>query len=386
MSDALGLLRRAVGPLVEPFYRAEVARRSRAFDLGRGVERLDLPVLSVGNLTTGGTGKSPMVAWLVRRLLEAGQRPLIAMRGYRRDAHGRSDEADEYARTLAGVPVVARADRAQGVREHLELEKGQPVARTTCVVLDDGFQHRRLARQLDIVLLDSTRDVRSMRLLPMGDLREPLSALARADAIVLTRWGSGRDEADARAILRDTLARAGGGAGVDGERAPSRVLAACDHAWLGLRVDADGVSRDEPVQWLRGRRVLAVCAIGNPGPFMAQVGAAVDEAVGAAGTGAAPVASIVLPDHDPYSSRTIARIVERARAERAEAIVTTEKDWSKLSRRGSLGCPVVRPVLGLRFAFGEDEMRARAVGVASGATSGRGAAEGPQAEGRAPAL
>lgn len=378
MSDALRLLRRAVGPLVEPFYRAEVARRSRAFDRGRGVERLDVPVLSVGNLTTGGTGKSPMVAWLVRRLLEAGQRPLIAMRGYRPDARGRSDEADEYARTLAGVPVVARTDRVQGVRERLESEKDQPVARTTCVVLDDGFQHRRLARQLDIVLLDSTRDVRSMRLLPTGDLREPLSALGRANALVLTRWASGRDEGEARAILNDTLARAG----VDVERAPSPVLAACDHAWLGLRVDAEGVSRDETVQWLRGRRVLAVCAIGNPGPFMAQVVAAVDEA----GTGAAPVACVALPDHDPYSSRTIARIVERVRAERAEAIVTTEKDWSKLSRRGSLGCPVVRPVLGLRFAFGEDEMRARAVGVASGAASGGRAAEGPQAEGRAPAL
>ncbi|HRQ74118.1 MAG TPA: tetraacyldisaccharide 4'-kinase, partial [Phycisphaerales bacterium] len=142
------------GRLAAMVYGAAIARRNRAFDAGRGVVTLDRPVISVGNLSTGGTGKSPTVAWVVRTLREAGRDPCIAMRGYR-SRDGVSDEAEEYRAAFDDLPVVARPDRLQGLIELFASERG---GRVDAVVLDDGFQHRCIARALDLVLIDATRD------------------------------------------------------------------------------------------------------------------------------------------------------------------------------------------------------------------------------------
>lgn len=321
-----------VGRALEPLYALGLAWRSRRFDAGRGVERLPVPVVSVGNLSAGGTGKTPMVHWIVQRLLDAGERPCIAMRGYRpRGTSGPSDEALLARRAFPGVPLIAQPQRAQGVRA--ALQRGDPIG---CVVLDDGFQHRQLARDLDIVLLDASRDPVADRLLPAGYLREPLGALRRADAVVLTHADAAGPEA-----VRTLAARVREVHGRD-------PIATASHAWTTLVGETGAV----PVASLRGRRVTAVCALGNPAPFLAALEAAVDGAL---------AACVLLPDHDPYADATVRRINDAARAGAAEVIVTTEKDWVKLERlpAGRLACPVLRPRLELRFVAGETELRER---------------------------
>ena len=166
-------------------YRSAIALRNRRYDRN-GVERISVPVISVGNITTGGVGKTPMVAWLARQLLEAGHRPAICMRGYGSSRTQRSDEEMEYEAILPEVAVVADPNRAAAARRHLSRHP-----ETDCLLLDDGFQHRQLHRDLDLVLLDATVHLPAERMLPAGHLREPVGNLQRADAVItVSRRGS----------------------------------------------------------------------------------------------------------------------------------------------------------------------------------------------------
>lgn len=328
-------------PLV-PLYRAVIARRNRSFDAGRGVVELDRPVISVGNLSVGGTGKTPMVAWLIALLRGAGRDPTVAMRGYRAGPQG-SDEALEYASEFADLPVVARADRLSGLLEMFASDRGE---RVDVVVLDDGFQHRRIARQLDIVLVDATRSPFEGHLLPAGWLREPVESLARTGAVVVTH--AGRVSAAALGTLWERIRRA----------APRAVLAECSHAWRGLRVHGPvGTPIEErPLSWLRGGRVVACCAIGNPGPFLAGVREQ-----------GAEVRELVLRDHDSFGPGTVRRLAAMARDHGARGIVVTSKDWVKLARYspGVWPCPVVVPRLGLEFREGREGLEKRVLEVAA---------------------
>ncbi len=179
-----GLLPAAARACLRPLswvYRAAVSVRNRAYELGLlPCYQAGVPVISVGNITAGGTGKTPMVEYLCRRLCTAGWRPAIVSRGYGARA-GPNDEALLLAANLPAVPHVQEPDRVAGAREAIE--------RHGCdiIVLDDGFQHRRLRRDLDLVLIDCTNPFGYGYLLPRGLLREPLAGLRRADAIVLTR-------------------------------------------------------------------------------------------------------------------------------------------------------------------------------------------------------
>jgi tetraacyldisaccharide 4'-kinase len=315
-----------IGALLAPVYGAVVGLRNARFNAGRGVVTLDRPVLSIGNLTVGGTGKTPMVAWVVDRLLEAGRRPCIAMRGYK-SRGGESDEAREYHRRFPGVPVVARADRVEGLIALFGTSEGEGV---DCIVLDDGFQHRRLARQLDIVLIDATRGTLRDRVLPGGWLREPIASLGRAQFVVLTH---------AESVSAGDLARLRADVG---HVAPGVPVAAARHEWEGLDVLDRGADRPAGVDWLRGRAAVVVCGIGNPGPFLAQCRRA---------SGRDPAYRIVLRDHDAYGPGTVRRILDAARTVPGSVIVTTGKDWAKLGRAPAekWPCPVVRPRLSLRF-------------------------------------
>lgn len=322
----LTLLRPILAPLSR-VYADQIGKRNAAFDQGKGVVTLDRPVISVGNLSVGGTGKTPMVRRIIQNLRDADLDPCIAMRGYgsSRRPDGRSDEADEYAATFDDLPIVAQPNRTEGLINLFGTERGE---RVNAVVLDDGFQHRRIARQLDIVLIDATRSPLDDHLLPLGRLREPIDSLARAHAVVITH----AERADAATIDASTRAAISAN--------PKLLIATAEHAWSRL----DTTEGEHPVEWLAGRTVLPVCAIGNPEPFVAAVDAA-------ARTMLEP---IVLRDHDPYSASTVRRI--RSAAAHADAIVTTAKDWAKLSheRADLWPCPVAVPRLDMHLRTGAD--------------------------------
>lgn len=324
---------RFLGPPIAAVYASVMARRNRAFDAGRGVVEIDRPVISVGNLTLGGTGKTPLVKKIVRELQAAGRSPAIAMRGYAARG-GISDEAAEYAAVLAGVPIVAQSNRLEGLLDLFATTEGKAV---DAVVLDDGFQHRRIARQLDIVLIDASKDPLRDRVFPAGTLREPLESLARADWVVVTHAESVRT-AELETLVKQ-LSAIGGGI----------PIAIARHTWSSLRIVDGGADRSEPVGWLRGRRVVAACGIGNPAAFLAAVKAAT----------AANVEEFVRPDHDAFSVATTGTLLNLAQRTAAAAVVVTAKDWAKLQRvkPEAWPCPVVVPELDLMFDRGWSELR-----------------------------
>jgi tetraacyldisaccharide 4'-kinase len=273
-------------------------------------ERVDAPVISVGNLTAGGTGKTPFVALIVRELARRGLRPGVVARGYGARAGGASDEMRELAAALDGVPLRADPDRARGARALLPA--------CDAVVLDDGFQHRRLARDLDLVLVDATRPfglaadggppVRAF--LPRGLLRESPAALARAHAVVLTRADQAAE--GELAELQGELERWAPGAPF--LRAVHRPVRLAGLAGLP----------DEGLETLRGARVWLASGIAHPAAFERS----------ARDLGAVVAGHRRFPDHHAWSAEEARALEDEAR--RAGALlVTTGKDAVKLA---PLGC------------------------------------------------
>ena len=333
------------GRLLSRAYSIAINRVNRRYDQGIGVVTLDRPVISVGNLSTGGTGKTPMVMHIVRTLQRLGHNPCIAMRGYKSTPDAPSDEMLEYARSLAApdggsVPIVAQPDRLSGLFELFATQRGEAV---NVVVLDDGFQHRRIARDLNIVLIDATRSPFRDALLPAGHLREPVSSLSRADAVVVTHAEC--SHADDVATLRVQIH----------ERQPKVLIAVARHAWRCLKESTPTGEIEHAVSSLAGKKVAAVAAIGNPLAFFDHV----REQAGHE-PGHDLCFTMALRDHDPYSDATIAGLIESLRGVRPDALVTTEKDWSKLRRvpADRWPCPVLRPALELEFPSGGHDLDA----------------------------
>lgn len=337
-------------------YRGIVALRNRAYDRG-WVRQSDLPcqVVSVGNLTVGGTGKTACVEFVVRKLTAMGRRVAVLSRGYggsrrgvywlrwdngRLVADGRAlshpdgvaDEPHLLAMHLRGVPVIVgeRRDRAGWVacREFA----------CDTVVLDDGFQHRRLRRDCEIVLVHSRMPLGGWALLPRGPMREPLTSLKRAHVIIITR-------AD------DSL----GQVGALGERLrsvnPEAMLLTAAHQPTTL---INGVTGElVPLQRLDGIRVGLVSSIGDPAGFDTTV---------------RRLQAMVswhraFPDHHPYRPAEWQALCAEVRMSRLEALVTTEKDWIRLKplvlAHGDCGVAVW--VLGVRLQMlsGEEALDAR---------------------------
>jgi tetraacyldisaccharide 4'-kinase len=296
-----------------PVYRAVVAARSAAYRRGwMKKNRLELPVISVGNLTFGGTGKTPTVIALARDLVRMGKRPAVLTRGYKRLHDGQvvvvgpdprqtaaevGDEPLEMARRLPGVPVVVDADRARGGVEAKRL--GADV-----VLLDDGFQHLQLERDLDLVLVDAGDPWGGGRQPPLGRLRESLGALTRADAVLITKVPS-----EWRPVVAEI------------ERVVDRVaprLQVFVSRMRPSRVRVPGEGWREP-ETLEGRRVFAFAALGRPDGFAATL----------VETGAEIAATRWFPDHHTYSEQELSEIADQAAA--ASAVpVTTAKDAVKL--------------------------------------------------------
>lgn len=291
---------RFIGAIAEPVYRAAVRVRNARFDAGKGVLHAAVPVVSVGNLSVGGTGKTPMTAHLIAMLRAVGMHPGVAMRGYKSRPGTMSDEQAEYLELFPELPIAAQPDRVAGV---VRLVRDHGV---DCAVLDDGFQHRFLARDVEIVLIDAMRDPFIDRCLPAGWLREPVGSLARADIVVLTRC----DRVNI-GVADETERRVRG-------IATGALVCRARHDWAELR----GTGGTLPVSWLRGKRAVVACGIGNPDGFLRHVGA----------QGAEVIERFVRRDHhewDGADARAIAEAAKRASA----PVVTTGKDWVKLRDR-----------------------------------------------------
>jgi len=289
--------------------------------------RVPAPVISVGNLTVGGTGKTPLVEWLVREIRALGKRPVVLSRGYGATETETPDELAALAENLPDFLSVRDADRVRGAL--LAIEKHH----ADTLILDDGFQHLRLARDVDLVTVDATSPFGGNHCLPRGALREPIRALGRAHGVILTRSDQVED-ADRQRVLR-RIRRA----------APRAAVAASVHAPLALRPVGEGPGRELP--WLTGRTVFAVSGIGNPAAFeetLASLGAEI--------TGRARFA-----DHQRYDGKRLADLAAMASASGAEAIVTTQKDAVKWQDRPADSFPALALLVGIAFTSGEEEIR-----------------------------
>jgi tetraacyldisaccharide 4'-kinase len=330
------MIRRLLFPLAE-IYRAGLALRMMAYRVGLfKIRRLNRPVISVGNLTVGGTGKTPLVMFIAERLLDRGWTPSILTRGYRRTVGGMvtlapqagrradpravGDEAALLAAALPKVPIVISGNRHRAGRMAEERHT------TDVHLLDDGFQHWALARAVDIVTIDVTQDFSSGLLLPAGRFREPRSALRRADIVVLTRT----DLADPTGH-REMVA----GLNPHAEIYESVIEL---RGWLDAR-DGSPAARDQ----MQTRRALAFCGIGNPQAFFASL----------RHWGIQVAAESAFRDHYRYGLGDLHRLERRARAAGAEMMVTTEKDLANFPREWRLDVAVMAAVARLEMRNAE---------------------------------
>jgi tetraacyldisaccharide 4'-kinase len=259
-------------------------------------KRLKGTVISVGNLTVGGTGKTPMVIWLAEKFLAEGKRVAILSRGYR-GANGTSDEIELMKFRLQGrISFGVGKDRfAEGQR----LESREPI---DVFLLDDGFQHLKLARDLDILLMDASRPLHGESLLPAGPLREPLSAMSRANVLVFTRTETmpGTNEAIGKLTQFPVFAAA--------------------TTLLGFRRLGGGIQLQQTAEIGAGP-FFAFCGLGNPNAFLRDL----------QNWGLALRGHAIFSDHYRYTARDVSEIKQVARQAGANALITTEKDAQNLN-------------------------------------------------------
>ena len=288
----------------------DLAYRWRVLRTGR----LPAVVVSVGNLTLGGSGKTPTVELTVRTLQELGAHPAVVSRGYGRSTRGvrvvadreavraaarvAGDEPLLLAERLPGVPVVVGENRYEAGRVAIEQHGA------TALVLDDGFQHRTLAKDLEILVVQGRAPWGNARVFPRGMLREPLSALRRAHLVLVTN----PPDAAQVAAVTETVRRYN-------SRAP--VLTARYSLEDALETQS---GRRVPVGELAGRRLLAFAGLGSPLGFADTLDS----------IGIRRVGFVELPDHHWFTARDVQELTRDGRASGAQGLVTTEKDWVRI--------------------------------------------------------
>ncbi len=265
---------------------------------------LERPVVSVGNITLGGVGKTPVVLLIAQFLKEKKLKPAILTRGYMGkefgQPRGQSDEADLLKESLEDVPVFVGKDRFALGQEGL---KNHPI---DVFLLDDGFQHWRLKRDLDIVLIDAAQPFGNGCLIPRGILREPLSSLRRADIFVLTKTDLGKENLER---IKAALSKIN-------PRAP---LVESIHKPVSL-IDANDVPRE--LSLVKGKSVAALCSIGDPQSFenlLRDLGADIKQ-------------KFIFMDHHVYTREEIKVLVAVCLAQKTDILITTQKDAVKLRR------------------------------------------------------
>jgi len=335
MKGAAGIILAPMGALYSAVTRARLALYRRG---ALTVHRINSPVVSVGNITTGGTGKTPLVEWVARAAAREGRRPCVLTRGYGREDAGKrvlvsdgervfadaregGDEPRLLAESLSGIAAVLidadRVSAAHWAEEHLKSD---------LFILDDGFQHLRLARDLDIVAVDATNPWGGGRLLPAGRLREPLDGLKRADLIILTRTEQAADTDS----LRKQAARLSGDRPVILSRTLTKAVRPLDEAMT------TGNALDIP------QPVAAFCAVGNPAAFFAHLRR----------EGLVLNHTRAFPDHFVYKQEDVDTLAAEAKGLGACALVTTAKDAVKLR---SLGFDLPCYVLEIELTFDDEE-------------------------------
>ena len=299
-------------------------------------DRVSVPVISVGALTAGGAGKTPAVRFLARRLKQAGYRPAVLSRGYGRNSRATraaapgaawrdvGDEPAFLASALPDAPVIVGPSRTASGRLAVD-RYGANV-----LLLDDGFQHRRTGRQIDIVVHDASARLSSAHMLPAGPFREPVSSLGRAHALVLTRTDQARS-ADADSARLQA-------------RFPHLALIEAVYDPAGLRRLSDDTT--QPLEWLDGRPVLVLCGIANPASFARTV----------ADTGARVTRVLAYPDHHPFTPSELDRAVSLAEGSGAECIVTTEKDAVRIPPDHAIVNHLAALDIELRVTSGENAL------------------------------
>ena len=301
-------------PPLSLLYGAVTSARLKLYRRGTfQTTKLDRPVISVGNLTTGGTGKTPLVELVARTVAAQGKKVCILTRGYgRKDPHVQVIVSDGYdvlaspaeagdepyllATRLTGVAaVISSADRIAAAREAIK-DFG-----TDCFVLDDGFQHLRLARDLNILTIDATNPWGGGSLLPHGRLRESPEGLARTDCVVITRCDQVEDISD----LREEIKRISGDRPIFNSHMHNVAVTALKNGAASVAPAA---------------RVAAFCAVGNPGSFFESLRRAEYELA----------LQKAFMDHHVYSQEEIDLLTREAEKAGATALITTAKDAVKL--------------------------------------------------------
>jgi tetraacyldisaccharide 4'-kinase len=330
-----------IGRPLGPLYGGLMRLRATAYRRGWLPSlRLPVPVISIGNLTMGGTGKTPMVIQVVRELQAMGRQPVVVSRGYggearepinlvsdgeriRLDAASAGDEPRLLAESLPGVPVVT------GVRRVLAAQYAVEQLGAEVIVLDDGFQHLALRRDLDLVLFKGPDFLGNGRLFPGGDLREPLAALARASAFVLVATEDNQDSSGG-GEFRDYL---------DSVFPGRPVISAAYRPGFLLPVNARALAQGDKVG-----SFFAFCGLARPESFRGAL----------AGLPGVPSGFQAFPDHHPYGAADLAELVSQAGRQGAGTLVTTAKDLVKLRH---LDCPLPLYVLPVELVLPADFSR-----------------------------
>ena len=334
--------------------------RLRNFMYSKGllkVHHVDAAVLCVGNITVGGTGKTPLVVWLCN-LLTQNYKCAILTRGYKATVQENKDFKDEIAilvESCPGVKVIVNPNRVAGASEAINKYA------TKILIMDDGFQHRRLARDLDIIAIDATQPFGFGKLLPAGLLREPVSSLKRAGAVVVTRCDQVTDaeldelERKLRAINPGIIIARATHTPVSVEYPEPTVIP----AKAGIQKDSKKMDsclrRNDKVEQLRGKKVFAFCGIGNPDAFLNTIKDLEAELAG----------SMVFDDHCDYTDACLTEIKKQAKELGVDLILTTQKDWtkiiSKLESQNSASqsyLPFAYLAIEIKFLTGEDKLTA----------------------------
>jgi tetraacyldisaccharide 4'-kinase len=315
--------------LAEIPYTLAVRRRNRRYDSGLAkVHRVPAAVVSVGNLTLGGTGKTPLVQWIARHLCDLGTRVGIVSRGYGAGPAAQNDEARELQQRLPDVPHLQNPDRVRAARE--------AIGRLGCeaLVLDDAFQHRRIGRDLDLCLLDALEPFGYGHVFPRGTLREPLIGLRRADVVVLSR--ADLVPPAQREAIRRTV----------GRYAPQAAWAEVVHAPQTL-VSAAG--QRGPLASLAGIPVAAFCGVGNPAGFRGTL----------ANLGYRVIAMREFADHYRYTKADIGSLIAWANGLEVAAVVCTSKDLVKLDVDRLGNRPLWAVTIAVNFLAGQELLERR---------------------------